>query len=31
VLSLGDPIVLPDDEMERVLQSFAGYGERQDD
>ncbi|NJO22532.1 MAG: class II aldolase [Sphingomonadales bacterium] len=31
VLSLGDPIVLPDEEMERVLQSFAGYGERQDD
>ncbi len=31
VLSLGDPIVLPDDEMDRILQSFRGYGSKQDD
>ncbi len=26
VLSLGEAVLLPDDEMERVLQSFQGYG-----
>jgi len=31
VLSLGEPIVLPDDEMERVLQNFQGYGGKQGD
>ena len=31
VLSLGDAIVLPDDEMDRVLQNFQGYGGKQDD
>ncbi|MCX7170089.1 MAG: class II aldolase/adducin family protein [Proteobacteria bacterium] len=28
VLQLGDPKLLPDDEMERVLEKFAGYGQQ---
>jgi L-fuculose-phosphate aldolase len=30
VLSLGEAVLLPDDEMDRVLQNFQGYGGKQD-
>jgi L-fuculose-phosphate aldolase len=28
VLALGEPHILPDDEMARVLERFKGYGQR---
>lgn len=29
VLQLGEPRLLPDDEMQRVIEKFSGYGQQQ--